>query len=333
MTYSPGWSVMEQTLVRRERWPVGYNARGTPLVRPGQEVLPDQPVLRLERSGQERQGLASSSVQTDAGVQRARDSGYVVAAAAQMETIPAGLHGRVVDITRRGGVIIESRAAVVRGVVGVGNQVAGVLTVWQSGRIGRAASLPAGAILVVPSPVNFAFLRQALLSGIGGMIASSIELRDLEGFLQTDLISLLDSADLARVQDYLPPITLCLTEGLGTLTMPVHVTNLLSQHQGAVVLLSGTTSLRHNIFPDLVISLPKQGSLPGWRPVQPDPTFVLGAQVRICGGEYEGKTGVIDYFFRHQQVFSSGMRARAVRLRFEDGSTFVMPLGLLERIS
>jgi hypothetical protein len=326
MTYSPGWSVMEQTLVRRERWPGGYTVKGTPLVHPGQEVLADQPVLRLERPQQASGALP----QMDEGSRRAGESGNGVAT--QTETVPAGLRGRVVDITRRGGVVIEGRAAVVRGTIGFGKQIAGTLTMWQSGKMGRAASIPAGAILVVPGPVNFAFLHQALLSNISGMIASSIELRDLEGFLRTDLISLLTSADLARAQDYSPPLTLCLTEGLGTLMMPVHVTNLLSRYQGAVALLSGTTSLRHELFPDLLISLPQQGSRTDWQPVQPDQAFVVGARVRICSGEYEGKTGVISYFFKHQQVFSSGMRERAVLMRSEDGSTLVVPLALLARV-
>ena len=35
-------------LIRRERWPGGYKTRGSALVYPGQEVQPDQPVIRLE---------------------------------------------------------------------------------------------------------------------------------------------------------------------------------------------------------------------------------------------------------------------------------------------
>src|SRR2546426_12279740 len=49
MTYQLGWSVIPQILVRRERWPGGYKTKAIPLVHPGQDVLPDQPVLRLER--------------------------------------------------------------------------------------------------------------------------------------------------------------------------------------------------------------------------------------------------------------------------------------------
>jgi len=43
-----GWSVVTQTLVRRERWPGGLKAKWTALVYPGQEVQPDQPVMRME---------------------------------------------------------------------------------------------------------------------------------------------------------------------------------------------------------------------------------------------------------------------------------------------
>src|ERR1700680_5079641 len=50
MTYLLGWSVIPQILVRRERWPGGYKTRGVPLVYPGQDALPDQPVIRLEKA-------------------------------------------------------------------------------------------------------------------------------------------------------------------------------------------------------------------------------------------------------------------------------------------
>ena len=50
MTYLLGWSVIPRILIRRERWPGGYKIKGVPLVYPGQEVLPDQPVIRLEKT-------------------------------------------------------------------------------------------------------------------------------------------------------------------------------------------------------------------------------------------------------------------------------------------
>jgi hypothetical protein len=239
MDYRSGWSVIEQTLVQRERWPARYGARCTPLVYPEQKVSPGQPVLRLENA-EPLEHRSSNSIM------------YVPAT----DLVSSGLFGHVVKITPRGGVVIESRATLVRGAIGVGNQVAGVLTLWSSGGSSRMSPpFAPGVLLVVPGPINFAFLHQALVSGVSGVVASSIVARDLEGFLRTDLIQLLDCDDIESVQAHLPPITLFLTEGLGTFAMPSQVFKLLSHYQDTIVLLSGVTSTRKDIFPELLISL------------------------------------------------------------------------------
>ena len=341
MTYLLGWSVVPQTVVRRERWPGGYKTRGTPLVYPGQEVQCDQPVIRLYKAEKieaidTAPRLVLPSVKLPGAMEAGEDSGNGFYAGngngSKMagDTIPAGLAGRVVDITRRGGVVIESCVAAVEGTLGAGNQVAGILTMWRSGT--GAAVIPPGAILAVPGPLNFAMLRQALNSGIVGIVASSIAVRDLEGFLQTDLLLLLNSVDMELAQAHLPPLTLLLTEGLGTIAMPARTVNLLSQYQGSIALLAGATSVRQGIFPELLISLPAKEVQRGWRPLQPDSVLVPGAPVRVCSGDYAGGIGEIEYLFAHEQVFASGIRARAARLRLEDGSRVVVPLTLLERI-
>jgi hypothetical protein len=241
MTYRSGWSVIEQMVVQRERWSGIYGEKCAPLVYPGQMVLPDQPVLRLP------------SVKSPGPGSRLPLT----------EIVPSGLLGRVVKITQRGGVVIESRATVMKGTVGFGNPVAGVLTLWSPESNGRLSTpLPPRALLIVPGPISFAFLHQILASGISGVIASSIVARDLEGFLRTDLIQLLESDDTEIVQTHLPPVTLFLTEGLGTYAMPSEVLTVLSRYQGKVALLSGATSARRSIFPELVISLSQQDEQP-----------------------------------------------------------------------
>jgi hypothetical protein len=340
MTYPLGWSVITHTQVRRERWPGGPKTKAVPLVYPGQEVLPDQPVLRLERpegtdpaqeAVQMPSRLSLPGISSTAKMELKDVHNGASSAKGGPEVVPAGMHGRVVDITGRGGVIIEGQADLIQGTIGAGNQVAGVLTMWQASGQG-IASIPPGAILVVPGPLNFALLRQALSSGVAGVVASSISARDLEGFLRVDLVQLIDSSDVEEMQDHLPQLTLLLTEGLGTAAMPARIMNLLSQYQGEIVLLSGVTSVRQGIFPELVISLPASEKQSNHRETIPDPTPTIGAQVRVCGGEHEGAIGVIDYLFTYQQRFTSGIRARAVRLHLEDGSILVVPITLVERI-
>ena len=309
MAYQPGWSVIPQTVVRRERWPGGYRgnalARGVPLVYSGQEVQPDQPVLRMEH--------------------RIATGGTV-----QDEVVPAALYGRVVDITPRGGIVIEAQAAIVRGTIGAGNQVAGILHVVQDDTLNR--QLPAGAILVVAGSLSFVLLRQALLAGVSGIVAGSIAIRDFEGFLRTDMIQLLEDVDIEQAQAMLPALTLLFTEGLGTASMAETTFHILQQWQGSLVLLSGITSPRSGIVPELILSFSPGEIQRYWQPVQQDLSLSLGAQVRVWSGEYEGAIGNIEYIFSYEQVFPSGIRSRALRLRLGDGSPLVIPTALAQRI-
>src|ERR1700686_4673546 len=105
MGYPPAGSLVTQIEIQRERRFAGYDARSIPLVYPGQEVLADQPVIRLELH------QAEGQTQPDVPV-----------------IIPAGLRGQVIKTTARGGVVIETRAAVLMGNIGAGHQVAGFLT-------------------------------------------------------------------------------------------------------------------------------------------------------------------------------------------------------------
>ncbi len=298
----------------------------------------DQPVMRLEQAAHPSGPLPSlprlslpSSLQP--GLPGAHAS-YGGAAQTRSGKLLAGLRGTVMGVTARGTVVIESQVAIVSGALGVGRQVAGPLIMWQApGAPSERPYIPSGAILVVPGPLNLAMLRQAFYSEIAGIVASSASSRDLESFLRADLITLLGSANPGLFLPHLPRLTVLLTEGLGTVAMPVRTINLLSKYQGTTALLAGITSLRARRYPELAISLPPAEVKPGWRPTLPNMELRPGAVVRVCSGSYEGSLGEINYLFASGQTFPSGIRARAARVRLEDGSLLVAPLQVLERIA
>jgi hypothetical protein len=351
--YPPAWSLLPQAFVRKERWLGGHKAAGMPLVSPGQDVVPDQPILRWQDPEKRFSGQASPDSAAD--THKAPDRHKVV---------PAGLWGHVVGITSRGGVVIESYATLVQGVIGIGDQVTGILTLWHSDGLNNTQTIPPGAILVVPGPLTLLLLRQILASGVAGVVSSSIALRDLEGFLHIDLIEFLQeerSEQRMLLQQHFPPLTLLFTEGLGLdlnrmdgqggdgarprphpykplsggfslPRMPANLITALSRYEGSMALLSGETSLRKDIVPELIISLPPKGNQSASPVVQPDTSLTPGARVRVYGGEYQGITGTLDYLFAYEQKFPSGLRARAARLRLEDGSLLIIPLFSLQRI-
>ena len=107
---------------------------------------------------------------------------------------------------------------------------------------------------------------------------------------------------------------------------------LLEHYQGSIALLAGTTSVRHRIFPELVISLPLKETQQNWQSVQPEAILAPGMLVQVAGGEHRGAIGVIDYVFTYQQVFAAGIRARAVRLALDDGTMLTIPIAYVKRL-
>ena len=323
MVYPSGWPVVTQMEIEWERRTIGYKTRAIPLVQVGQDVLPVQPVLRLEKNGY---GATAQS-----WTQQNPPASPIPPVIAR-----AGLRGQVVEITRRGGVVIKTRASIIAGKIGAGQQAVGVLTWWQPSNAYEVSSsplpMPPGAILVIPGPVNAALLRQAINSGVAGIVASSITTHDLESFLGVDMLDLLNSVNVDMAQATLPPLTLLFTEGPGTIPMPEATMRALSQRHGSIALISGVTSVRYAMSPELVISLPVAEAQQDWQPVSPDPTLLLDSWVRVSAGMYEGEIGQIEHFFAHQHVFLSGVCARAARLRLADGSRLIVPLMNLERI-
>ena len=307
MVYQPGWSVERQTAVRRERWPGSYKngvlTRVVPLVYAGQELRPDQPIQRIEPR-------------------------IMGGTATRDEVVPAGMYGRVVDVTQRGGIVIEGSAALIHGMIGAGHQVAGVLQIVQTDT--QNQQLPPGAILVVPGTLTFAMLRQALLAGVVGIVAGSIPAKDFEGFLSADLIQIFNDIDIEHAQANLPQLTVMCTEGLGSGVMDDSVMTELQQHQGAIVLLTGITSPRWGVWPELLLSFSPEEI--NWQPVQQDLSLVPGARVRVSGGEHEGATGTIEYFFSYEQVFPSGIQSRAILLRLDNGIARIIPISQAQRI-
>jgi len=348
--YPPAWSVLPQAFVRKERWLASRKVAGTPLVSPGQDIVPDQPILRWPDT-EKRFSVPPVSTAD-------RHKASSLQFPSSEKTVLAGLRGRVVEITGRGGVVIESHVTLVQGVLGAGDQVAGILTFWHPSGHDNRQTIPPGAILVVPVPLTLLLLRQILASGIAGVVSSSIALKDLEGFLHVDLIEFLQEERTERrmlLQQHFPPLTLLFTEGLGIdlpprrgsgsslpndphrampnlPKMPANLINTLTPYEGSMALLSGETSLRNGIVPELIISLPPNSHQLASPEVQPNTLLTLGAQVRVYGGEHQGITGTIEYLFAYEQKFPSGLHARAARLRLEDGSFLVIPLFSLERI-
>jgi hypothetical protein len=308
MNYPLGWPVLPGITVRRER---RMERPGMALVEPGQEVQPDENIARIAPLGS---GGVAPFAPAWFGAQ----------------TLRAGLRGQVVDASPQG-VTIEGLVAVVQGLFGVGGQAVGQLNIVSKEALKVAAELlplNRGVLLVVPGRLTKELLLHATTCGVAGIIASSMEVEELEEVLQVDLTALLDG--VAIPENHHPVPVLLFTEGLGTRPMATPTLALLRQHGGDWALLSGATNPRRTQRPELLISLPAETRVPT---VKADPRIINGALVRVSSGEYAGQIGQVTHVFQRPQRLPSGIHTPAVYVRLEKGQGLTLPIYNVERIA
>jgi hypothetical protein len=239
--------------------------------------------------------------------------------------ILAGLTGRITD-TQPTGVTIEGVATLLHGVLGIGPAVAGPLVSLPRGESFAVVPIPRGGIILLPQQAPLMLLQRAVTSGAAAVIAASASARELESFARADLSLLLDgqSARAARM-----PLTIVLTEGLGSYAMRSDVYQALAQRVNSVVLVSGATDPRRSIRPEIALPLPSETSAQSL-PLSYD--IESGARVAVTAGSQWGKRGQVTHVFARQRHVEPGILTTCAVVRFEDGTTASVPTFALDRI-
>lgn len=294
LSYPNGRPFAPSALVRRQR-PLPPNA-SVLLVSVGEQVRPDQPIA--ESPGAE-------------GKRRA---------------VLAGMTGKVVDVAPGRWVTIEGAATLVHGVLGLGGPVAGPFARLPRGDSPLVAPIIPGSILIIPGQLRLTVMQRAAAGGAVGIIAGSAQARELEAFARADLSVLLD--DLVPSAASLP-LTVMLTEGLGSASMNATAQQLLAQRGNDIVLLSGYTEPHRNLRPEVAMPLPLGSPT---HPLPLDGVISAGARVYVIAGERAGGHGVVTHVFARRQFIANGLLVPCAMLRFDDGTTAMEPLHTLQRI-
>jgi hypothetical protein len=245
------------------------------------------------------------------------------------QVLPAGLAGRVVESQggpRQAYVTVEGVVTLLHGIMGVGGQVAGALALLPRGESLAVVQIAPGAVIIFPHQVPLMLMQRAVASGAAGIIAGSASARELEAFARTDLTAALDGQPSYAS---LTPLTVVLTEGVGSASMSTSTYQLLSQRVHDTVLLDGATDPRRNLRPEVILSAPP-GVAP--QPAPADATIRKGAVVSVSAGPRRGARGTILHIFETAQPNAAGLRVPSASVRLEDGSMATLPLHALDRV-
>lgn len=253
----------------------------------------------------------------------------------------ANVRGVVMEVQPYEAVVIETPAAQVYGVFGLGDERNGVLRllVTDPTEIVTPEQIDARsayAILICGAGISAAALRRAVQEQVRGVIVGGIDERELRAFLgwagqhewQTGVHSWRVPNE-QRTPD--PGLTLLVTEGFGTRPMSAPIFDLLSAQDRQEALIEGHTQLRSSLKrPRVVIPLARSA---GAQIEPPRPQLRPGAQVRLLDWDHMGQLAHVRSLPTVPHRIDSGVRVAAVELVQEDGTTLWLPRTAVEVIN
>jgi len=244
--------------------------------------------------------------------------------------VDAYVSGTISDIITDEGVVIESNAAYVQGIFGIGGEARGDLEIISISRedelrIEDINESHSDKIIVGGSFVSIEAYKKALKLNVRGIVVGGFNYFDLEEVLGYRLgVAITGTEDLAT--------SLVLTEGYGNIKMSDRTFELLKTHNGKFVSINGATQIRAGVIrPEIVIPL-KENDIPNDVDVDKERLGIEeGSLVRVIRAPYFGKIGNVIGLPPELQQMESETMVRVAQVNI-DGDDIVIPRSNLEML-
>ena len=244
--------------------------------------------------------------------------------------VDAYVSGTVLDVIQDEGVTIESEAAYVQGIFGIGGEARGNLEVISTSRdnelgIDDINENHSGKIVVGGSFVSLEAYKKALKLKVKGIVVGGFNYFDLEEILGYRLgVAITGTEDLVT--------SLVLTEGYGNIKMSDRTYDLLKAHDGKFVSINGATQIRAGVIrPEIVIPL-GDNEMPSDATTEKEKLGIeSGSLVRVIRAPYFGKIGNVIELPPELQQMESETMVRVAKVSI-DGEDVIIPRSNLEML-
>jgi len=242
--------------------------------------------------------------------------------------LKAYLTGTVVEIQENEAVTIEGTCALIQGILGVGGEAYGPLTILARSPaevVPPTAVTPEhqGHVLVCGASLDWATLERAREVGAAAIVVGAMKAADLDRLLGYPLgVAITGQERLG--------ITVILTEGFGRLPMAEETFALLRAHEGERAALNGATQIRAGVQrPEVIIPLAaksaRERKVGGGR-------LAVGSRVRLVRDPYFGELGTVRDLPAEPAVIETEARVRVLRVHLDDGREVTVPRANVELI-
>lgn len=245
--------------------------------------------------------------------------------------LKAYVDGRVVEVIPNLGVVIESDATFIQGILGVGGETNGPLEIVCSSpddalTPGKITAAHAGKIIVGGAFTDYATLRKAVEVGVKGVIVGGIHAKDLTPLLGYELgVAITGDEDIG--------LTLIITEGFGHIAMAQRTYNLLKRRAGARASISGRTQIRAGVMrPEIIVPTIADAEALTEKHTDVKSGVKPGDEVRIIREPYFGKLGRVRALPPELQTVDSGAKVRIMDIELPGGEVVTVPRANVEII-
>ena len=244
--------------------------------------------------------------------------------------IDAYVKGKVSKVFSDEGVEIETEAALIQGIFGIGGEARGTLKILSNHRNDEISydlineSLK-GKIIVGGSFISLETYKKAIELEIGGIIVGGFNYFDLKEILGYTL-----GVAITGTEKIGTP--LIITEGYGKIMMSERTFGLLKLHDGKPISINGATQIRAGVIrPEIVIPLGNKSSSDIINNVEINEGIKKGSMVRVIRTPYFGQIGKVVALPSVLQIMESETRVRVAEVKIGE-EVFVVPRSNLEKL-
>jgi hypothetical protein len=244
--------------------------------------------------------------------------------------LEAYISGVVVEVAPQEGATVETPAALVQGIFGVGGERRGLVKVLANSpadKLGQESLDEGvrGCVIIGGASADAQALLRAAQLGASAVVVGSVSDEDLRAYVGQDIgVAVTGQEEVGAA--------LILTEGFGFLNMASRTFDLLRSVEGKLASVNGATQIRAGVIrPEVVAPLEVQpGGVSEPRYAAPQQELAAGRAVRIIREPYFGRLGTVVELPPELHAIETEARVRVARVRLEDGREVTVPRANLE---
>ncbi len=242
--------------------------------------------------------------------------------------VDAYIPGKVVEVMPREGAIIETNAAFIQGIFGIGGEVHGDIHVIvenneQTLEANMITPEHNDKILISGNMVTLDALKKAAEVGVAAIVSGGVRHDDLTTFTGEEIgVAITGQEEVG--------LTLIITEGFGRMNMSDRTFNLLKDFEGYRASVNGTTQIRAGVLrPEIIIPHDLHDEEKGQGVTQ---GMVPGTPIRIIRQPYFGAIGVVHSLPVELQRLESESAVRVVKITLDGDNVVTVPRANVEII-